>query len=367
MAAPLQYEQLVEKYKEDSSTKVLDAGDKKPIQVGLLDVVIDNKYKPQLVRENGRLKVVVEADANGIKIEHPFPNPKVVLLGAAQIKQRDTTVEATAFRPQGTPTSFPPSKDDTAQDRTRNIPTVIFGPDDRVVFHDTSFPWRLCGKVQTAVARGSGCMIGPRHVLTASHCVNWAADGSAGWINFTPGYYDGSGPWGTFAATTVYAYVKNIGALLDKQTAFDYAVLVLDKRIGDTIGWAGRRVFDDSWVNTAQWAFIGYPGDLTGTERPAFQGKVVVTSNNPNFTLNGRSGGRSGSVLGHFSDITRGMSGGPLWGTWTGEEGPRVVGVCSTRDGPPIAVPDGSTNQDNEFGGGQALVDLIIEATTEAP
>lgn len=358
MAAPLQYEQLVGKYNGDSSTKVLDVGEKKPIQVRLLDVMIDDKYKPQLLRENGRLKVVVETDANGIDIDHPFPNPEVVLLGAAQTTQHDTTVEATAFIPQGAPTSFPPSKDDSARDGTGNRPTVIFGQDDRVVFQDTSYPWRICGKVQTAVMSGSGCMIGPRHVLTASHCVNWAGDGSAGWINFTPAYYDGSGPWGTFAVTTVYAYVKNVGELSDEQTAFDYAVLVLDRRIGDTIGWAGGRVFDKSWVNTVQWSFIGYPFDLTKASRPAFQGKVVVTS---------KQDFRNGSVLGHFSDYTACMDGGPLWGTWAGDMGPSVVGVASAREGPPIAVPNGSTNEDNEFGGGEALVKLITEAKTGAP
>ena len=93
-----------------------------------------------------------------------------------------------------------------------------------------------------------------------------------------------------------------------------------------------------------------------------FQDNVVITSKQ-DFTFKGRVG----SVLGHFSDITAGMSGGPLWGTWDGESGPRVVGVCSTREGAPIAVPDGSTATDNEFGGGQALEDLVIQARAKSP
>lgn len=362
MATPLKYDELVGKYNSDASTKVLDAGEKKFIQVGLLDVMMDDKYKPKLVHENGRLKVVVETDANGVKIDHPFPNPEVVLLDAPQTKRHDSTVEATGFHPQGIPTSFPPSRHDQAKGRTGDKPSVVFGPDDRIVFHDTSFPWRISGKIQTAVARGSGCMIGPRHVLTASHCVNWAADGSAGWIQFTPGYYGGSGPWGTFVAKTIYAYKKNTSTLSDDQTAFDYAVLVLDSRVGDTVGYAGAKAFANSWLNTVKWVCIGYPGDLTGTERPAYQGNVVITSKQ-DFTFKGHTG----SVLGHFSDITAGMFGGPLWGTWAGEAGPAVVGVCSTREGPPIAVPNGSTNSDNEFGGGQGLVDLINQVRADAP
>ncbi|KAH8752853.1 trypsin-like cysteine/serine peptidase domain-containing protein [Hyaloscypha finlandica] len=361
MSAPLGFKQLVEKYNGPSSSKSLDVESKQSIQVGLLDVVIDDKYEPKLVRENGRLKVVVETDTNGIEVNHPFPNPKVALLDTAETELRNTAVaEVTGFHPKGAPTSFPPSGDKSAEGK--NISSVIFGQDDRVVFDNTSFPWSITGKVQTAVALGSGCMIGPRHVLTASNCVNWNADGSAGWINFTPRYYNGSGPWGTFAATSIYAFVKNTGPLSDQQTAFDYAVLVLDKRIGDTIGYAGARDFDRSWLNTVKWVSVGYPGDLTNTERPVFQGNVVITSKQ-DFTQNGRSG----SVLGHFSDITPGMSGGPLWGTWPGDAGPRVVGVCSTRDGPPIAIPSGSTDQDNEFGGGTALVELVQSARAGAP
>jgi hypothetical protein len=61
------------------------------------------------------------------------------------------------------------------------------------------------------------------------------------------------------------------------------------------------------------------------------------------------------------------MFGGPLWGTFAGETGPGVVGVRSTREGPPITFPDGSTNSDNEFGGGQALVDLVSDARNISP
>jgi hypothetical protein len=137
---------------------------------------------------------------------------------------------------------------------------------------------------------------------------------------------------------------------------------VLDRRIGDTVGYAGAKEFANSWVNTVKWVFIGYPNDLTGTERPAYQNNVVITSKQ-DFAFNGHVG----SVLGHFSDVTYGLFGGPLWGTWAGEPGPSVVGVASTREGPPIAVPDGSTNSDNEFAGGKALVDLIIQARADAP
>ena len=44
---------------------------------------------------------------------------------------------------------------------------TIFDTDDRYLFQDTSFPWRIVGKVRTAGGWGSGTVIGPRHILTA--------------------------------------------------------------------------------------------------------------------------------------------------------------------------------------------------------
>ena len=55
MAAPLKNEELVKQYGSDSSTRTGDSKDQIAVQVGLLDVVIDDKYKPELVREEGRI------------------------------------------------------------------------------------------------------------------------------------------------------------------------------------------------------------------------------------------------------------------------------------------------------------------------
>ena len=37
----------------------------------------------------------------------------------------------------------------------------------------TTYPWRVCGRVVTAVGHGSGAIVGPQHVLTASHVIDW--------------------------------------------------------------------------------------------------------------------------------------------------------------------------------------------------
>lgn len=240
---------------------------------------------------------------------------------------------------------------------------TIFGTDDRYSFFDRSYPWRTTGRVRTAGGICAGCTIGPRLVLTASHCVNWSSDGSsAGWITFSPGYYDGDQPWGEIAATQIAYWNPALGLLSDQETAFDYVVLVMEEDVGNMVGYPGYRTYNDDWNNGAFWQIIGYPGDLTGTQRPSFQGDAPISS-----VQDHSLSGQTGYVMGHFNDITPGNSGGPCWGWWADEPWPRVVGVASTIGSTAVQTPTGSTNGDNEFGGGPALSSLISWARANFP
>lgn len=263
--------------------------------------------------------------------------------------------------PRGSVVSFQPKRaprtrvQEVFDDQPRDKGGTIFGNDDRYLFDDQSFPWRTTGLIRTAGGRCSGTTIGPRLVLTASHCVNWSVDGdSAGWITFTPGYFDGNGPWGEIAATNVIYWNQAPGSLTDQETAFDYVVLVMEDNIGDVIGYPGYRTYDDAWNGGTFWQYIGYPGELAGGERPAFQGDAVVSSVQDE-SLNGQTG----FVMGHFNEFTPGQSGGSAWGWWEDEPWPRVVGVGSTIGSTAVSAPHGSTNGDNEYGGGPPLSALI--------
>lgn len=239
---------------------------------------------------------------------------------------------------------------------------TIFGTDDRFLFQDRSFPWRTTGLIRTAGGRCSGTTIGPRLVLTASHCVNWTGDGGAGWITFTPGFFDGDEPWGEIAATQVVYWIQAPGSLSDQQTAFDYVVLVMEENIGDIIGYPGYRTYNDDWNGGSFWQYIGYPGELAGGQRPAFQGDCVISS-----AQSKSMGGNDAFVLGHFNEFTPGQSGGAVWGWWDDEPWPRVVGVGSTIGSTAVQTPTGSTNGDNEYGGGPALSTLISWARDNYP
>ena len=338
-------------------------------QVNLLDIKLDSRTEPRLVRENGRFQLAVELGANGVDVRQPFPNPKPVPVDRESIGAHLSVRDLDGERPRGVETRFAPEMAPRTHrrqpsGRNRDKGGTIFDTDDRYLFQDTGFPWRTTGKVRTAGGWGSGCTIGPRHVLTASHVINWDSDGrgNVGWVTFTPGYFDGRGPWGEMAATEVIFWEEAPGSLTDEETAFDYVVLVMAERIGDVIGYPGYRTYDDDWNDGEYWQYIGYPGELSSGERPAFQGDAVVSSEQ-DFNLSGNTG----YVLGHFNEFTPGQSGGSAWGWWGEEPWPRVVGVGSTIGSTAVQQPTGSTIGDNEYGGGPALSSIISWARSNRP
>lgn len=239
-------------------------------------------------------------------------------------------------------------------------PTNVFVPDQRFIYLDNSFPWRTVGRVTTPLGTCTGCTIGSRLLLTANHCIQWNSGGTAGWVRFEPMYYNGPGIYGAAWATRVIHWIQTTPAngLTDSETAFDYVVCVLDRRIGDTVGFAGYRTYSNGWNGGSFWQHMGYPSDLTGSQRPAFQGNCAISSVGNQSTV-----GRTGFVLGHFNDVVGGHSGGPVWGWWSNEPWPRVVGVQSAE----ANTPAFNTAGDNEFGGGPALSELITWARANYP
>jgi hypothetical protein len=123
---------------------------------------------------------------------------------------------------------------------SRRVATTIFGADDRRTFQDTSYPWSTVGLVQTNRGSGSGVMIGPRHLLTVSHVIDWTApDGfAADWVKFTPSFFDGDAPFGEAFGVHIYWYLKEDGDgfISGNEGNFDYVVVVLDQRMGETTG-----------------------------------------------------------------------------------------------------------------------------------
>jgi V8-like Glu-specific endopeptidase len=227
--------------------------------------------------------------------------------------------------------------------------TTIFSPDDRYTFSDTAYPWSTIGRVDTAGGYASGVMIGPRHLLTVSHVMQWGSGNSAGWVRFRPSYFDGNAPFGEAYATRWYAYKKVVGPGINRSEGRqDYVVLVLDRRLGDITGWMGSRTYSDSWDGGSYWRHIGYPGDIAAGQRPSYERDI---------SLDGSFwDSQSHQRIWHRGDVWPGQSGGPFFAWWSGENFPRVV-----------AVQSGQNPSENSASGGSRMVDLIIRARNENP
>jgi len=231
--------------------------------------------------------------------------------------------------------------------------TTIFGPDQRQVFQDTSYPWSAFGRCETNFGPFSGVLIGPRHLLTCNHGIDWTPPPgfAADWLTFTPAYFDGlPGPFGTTYATHVYWIKKdnNDGLSNGDEGQYDYVVLVLNDRIGDLTGWLGTQRYSDAWDGLDVWWHIGYPADLNSQQRPTFQSW---------FSMDGHDDQPGAhEVIFHHADVFPGQSGGPMFGFWEGDVGPRAVAVQSWQN----SVRNGAS-------GGGDLVDLAIRARSDHP
>jgi len=226
--------------------------------------------------------------------------------------------------------------------------TTIFPPDQRYLFDDTSFPWCTTGRVDVSGGWGSGALVGPRHLLCASHMMTWNPDNTVNQVTFTPSYFDGNAPFGNAGIIHWYAYRKVVGPTLSvADTEEDYVCLVLDQRLGDLCGWMGTRGYDSGWNGLSDWDHIGYPGDLGGGTRPSFQGSIPIDS-----TI----GAASDEYLAQKADVWPGQSGGPFFDWFGSDPWPSVVGVQSAQN-----------PSNNSAGGGNDIPHMVNQARTDFP
>ncbi|OLF19292.1 hypothetical protein BU204_02795 [Actinophytocola xanthii] len=235
--------------------------------------------------------------------------------------------------PPAGPVETRPSEAGGAEDEGEPRPArpvetrTIFGADDRTRrAATTSYPWRAMGSILAPNATTSNCsgaLIGPRHFLTAGHCIHQGGGGSGqGWYTnrkVAPGQNGiNSFPNGL----KNHAWYFSVSGWFDHaDPAYDYGMIVLEDR-ADTanLGWLGWR---STGHTGAHWTF-GYPGwSYTCAASPSPSKRCdnyLYGDDNSPFLL-------TTNQIGTQADIQSGQSGSPIYKYNNGDR--RVIGIVA--------------------------------------
>lgn len=214
------------------------------------------------------------------------------------------------------------------------------------VANTSTYPYSAVVRVFTTFSdgtqiSGSGAVVGPNDVLTATHVVTKPGKTTVK-VEIVPGQNGTKEPFGRFTAEYIQPFAIDAdgdGKLSYEDSKGDFAVLGFSQRISKLTGYFGYMSTYSGYANVT-----GYPGVYGGN----------LMTNDYNFVdYNSDYGILDTASL----DINPGNSGGPIW--TVGPLGKQIVGVVSTADS---AAAVGNINW-NTVVGWIAANDYLIAST----
>jgi glutamyl endopeptidase len=213
-------------------------------------------------------------------------------------------------------------------DRNGDRANSVIGDDNRTrISPTTSFPWRAMTKLRMTFPSGrqficSGAMVAAKYTLTAGHCVFSHDEG--GWatsIEVIPGLDGTYKPYGSAYATRMRSYQ---GWTQNRDANHDFALLTLDRTIGNSTGWFGYANYSSVDGLTANLG--GYPGDRDSGLRLYYHSNPVVssTSHRVSYTTD-TAGGQSGSGVYRINNGSRYIFAVHTNGGTTSNSGTRIT------------------------------------------
>lgn len=183
----------------------------------------------------------------------------------------------------------------------------------RRVFKTEKWPYCFQGCIKAdSYEIGSGVLVGPRHVLTAGHVVYDDKEGK--WekeLKFIPAYNGKEeSPFGSAKAVKIHTFDE---WRYDGTKAYDLALIILDRPIGDEVGWAGMKAYTyptrkalEAVLKERELTITGYPADKEGMQTMTGFPKTIESNFVIHYDIH-TAEGQSGSGLLNKDDYVIGI------------------------------------------------------------
>jgi protease YdgD len=179
----------------------------------------------------------------------------------------------------------------------------VFGPDRRVPLLTHEYPFSAIGRIRihysSGWGHGTGTLVGRDLVLTAAHCViDEKTKAVVRELSFQPNCVEGK--FKDPARPVQYWYG-------DRKHGEDWAMIQIDKPLGDTYGWLGVRA-TDAYSFPAESAVVGYADDFREAKTASMSLHAHTRRRFP-----------GKDTIYHDGEAGRGSSGGPMLASYGGK------------------------------------------------